>query len=397
MTRILALPELEVTGVLHDPAAATLTLHARVAAPAVACPACGQPTAHVHQYHRRPVRDLPWAGHRTVLLLTRRRLHCPACGQVFLEPCAAVAPRATTTQRYAAHLVAACRDTSVAAVARREGVGYKLVEGLYYAAAAAAYPSGPPAHAVRVLGLDEIAARKGRGDFKLVVVNGDTGAVLDQLPARDKATVAAYFAQWSPQQRAAVEEVTADFWESYHDLAAEFFPQARRTGDRFHVQKQVNTALNQTRIAEGRGRPRAERAELAELRSRLLRNGADLDAADRAWVQAAGRAYPALGVAYDLKERLRRMYEAAPSRQAAACRVGWWVKKARASGVAAYHKLADFMERWWGTILNYFVARRSNGVVEGCNNKIKLIKRRAYGFTNDSHFRLRVLMECDGT
>jgi transposase len=188
-----------------------------------------------------------------------------------------------------------------------------------------------------------------------------------------------------------------DYWDPYHDLAAEFFPQARRTGDRFHVQKQVNTALNQTRIAERRGRTSDERAELAELRSRLLRNGADLDAEDRAWVQDAGQAYPALGVVYDLKERLRRMYEEAPRRQAAAIRLGWWVKKARASGVAAYQKLADFMERWWDTILNYFVERRSNGVVEGCNNKIKLIKRRAYGFTNDSHFRLRVLMECDGT
>lgn len=397
MTRILALPDVEVTGVEHDPTAGTLTLHGRVCSGVVACPTCGAQTLTLHQYHRRPVRDLPWAGHRTVLLLTRRRWRCAACAQVFLEPCAAVAPRATTTRRFAAALVAACRDTSLAAVARQHAVGYKLVEGLYYATAATHHPVGPPRGAVRVLGLDEIAMRKGRGDFKLVVVNGETGAVLDQLPARDKATVAAYFAAWSPQQRAAVEEVTADFWAPYHDLAAAYFPQARRTGDRFHVQKAVNRALNQTRIAERRGRATAARAELAELRSRLLRNGADLDATDRAWVQAAGQAYPALGVAYELKERLRRMYEAAPTRRAAACRLGWWVKKARTSGLTAFTKLADFMDTWWETILNYFVERRSNGVVEGCNNKIKLIKRRGYGFTNDSHFRLRVLMECDGT
>ena len=50
------------------------------------------------------------------------------------------------------------------------------------------------------------------------------------------------------------------------------------------------------------------------------------------------------------------------------------------------------MDNWWETILNYFGERRSNAVVEGCNNKIKLIKRRGYGFINDSHFRLRVLL-----
>jgi transposase len=393
----LDLPGIEVTALERDPGAQTLLLHCRLAPGPVACPQCGQPTTRVHQWHRRRIRDLPWAGHRTWLLLTRRRLHCRVCGTIFFEPLAAVAPRATTTRRYAAHLIAACRDTSLAAVARREGVGYKLIEGLYYAAAAAQHPAGPPATPVRILGLDEIAARKGRGDFKLVIVNGETGAVVDQLAARDKATVRAYFAGWSAEHRAAVEEVTADFWEAYHDVAAEYFPQARRTGDRFHVQKAVNAALNQTRIAEQRGRAADERAELQELRGYLLRNGAALDPEDGAWVREAGQLYPALGVAYDLKERLRRMYEEAGSRHAAAIRLGWWVKKARTSGLRTFAKLADFMERWWETILIYFVERRSNGVVEGCNNKIKLIKRRAYGFMNDRHFRLRVLMECDGT
>ena len=385
------------TAIERDAHTQTLLLHCRLAPGPVACPICAQPTTSVHQYHRRRIRDLAWAGHPTWLLLTRRRLHCRPCGTVFLEPTATVAPRATTTRRYAAALVAACRDTSIAAVARREGVGYKLVEGLYYATAAARHPVGPPATPVRVLGLEEIAVRKGWGDFKLVVVNGETGMVLEQLPARDKATVRAYFADWPDDLRAQVAEVTADFWEPYHDVAAELFPQARRTGDRFHVQKQVNAVLNQTRIAQQRGRAAGERADLQELRGRLLRNGVDLAAEDQAWVRAAGQLYPVLGVAYDLKERLRRMYEEAASRQAAAIRLGWWVKKARACGLAGFAKLAAFVERWWEPILNYFVERHSNGVVEGCNNKIKLIKRRAYGFTNDSHFRLRVLMECDGT
>jgi hypothetical protein len=131
----------------------------------VACLHCGQPTAAVQQYHRRSVRDLAWAGQATTVRVTRRRLRCSACALVFLEPCAAVAPRATTTRRYAAYLVALCRDTSIAAVARREAVGYKLVEGLYYAAAAACHPGGPPRAPVRALDVDEIAARKGRGDL----------------------------------------------------------------------------------------------------------------------------------------------------------------------------------------------------------------------------------------
>ena len=376
-TQVLALPDMDVTALERTADPPPLTLYCRVRPQPVACPRCGACATAVHQYHRRLIRDHAWAGTPTYLRLTRRRLRCGAGARVFLEPCAAVAPWATITRRYAAYLVDCCRDTSLAAVARREAVGYKLVEGLYYAAATARYPGGPPAVPVTALGVDEIAARKGRGDFKLVVVNLVTGAVIEQLAARDKATVRAYFATGPPELRAQVQEVTADFWAAYHEVAAEFFPQARRTGDRFHVPKQVNEALNQTRIAERRGRPAAERAELGELRGAVLRNGADLNADDQAWVRDGGQVYPALGVAYDLKERLRRMYEAAASRQGAAVRLGWWVKKARASGLKAFEKLANFMERWWDTILNYFVERRTNGRVEGCNNKIKLIKRRA--------------------
>lgn len=55
----------------------------------------------------------------------------------------------------------------------------------------------------------------------------------------------------------------------------------------------------------------------------------------------------------------------------------------------------EFVGRWREPILNYFVRRTSSGMVEGLNNKIKLIKRQAFGFLNDAHFRLRVLMACE--
>jgi transposase len=142
---VLALPDVEVTALERTADPLRLTLHCRLRPQPIACPRCGAPTTALHQYHRRTIRDRAWAGTPTYLRLTRRRLRCGACATVFLEPCAGIAPRATTTRRYAAYLVELCRDTSLAAVARREAVGYKLVEGLYYAAATARYPGGSPA------------------------------------------------------------------------------------------------------------------------------------------------------------------------------------------------------------------------------------------------------------
>ncbi len=59
-------------------------------------------------------------------------------------------------------------------------------------------------------------------------------------------------------------------------------------------------------------------------------------------------------------------------------------------------KFVTTLRNWWEVILNYFADRLTSGMVEGLNNKLKLIKRLAYGYRNFEHFRLRVLIECDG-
>ncbi len=105
---------------------------------------------------------------------------------------------------------------------------------------------------------------------------------------------------------------------------------------------------------------------------------------------------PELEVVHTLKEELRTIYNTAADRATAATAVERWLAAAARSGVAALVKLGEFVARWREPILNYFVARTTSGLVEGLNNKIKLVKRRAFGFRNDDHFRLRVLLACDG-
>jgi len=63
---------------------------------------------------------------------------------------------------------------------------------------------------------------------------------------------------------------------------------------------------------------------------------------------------------------------------------------------AALGALLTTLHNWWDPILNYFNDHITSGLVEGLNNKGKRSKRRAYAFRNFEHFRLRVLVECDG-
>jgi transposase len=396
LTHCLHLPELVVTQLTFLRALGWLLIAVHSPAPTAPCPRCGQASAQVHQYHTRLVRDLAWADLRCVLQLVRRRFKCATCRRPFTEPLAALAPYARTTQRYAAHLLAAVRTATIAQVARAEQHGYHAVEGSVYRQAAATHPPGPPARRITRVGIDEIAARKGHGHYKLVLVDLETHQVFEQLPDRDKATVHGYFAQWSAAARAAVEEVTTDFWAAYHEVVADLLPTARIVGDRFHVQQHVNAAVNTVRREVQRRMAPVDRAWLQARRHVLLRNEEDLDAAAAVDLEIVKGYQPDLAVAHTLKERLRTIYETAPDRASAAAQLAQWLAAVAESGLAALVAVGEFVARWREPILNYFVRRTTSGLVEGLNNKIKLVKRRAFGFRNDAHFRLRVLLACNG-
>jgi transposase len=397
LTHCLNLPDLVVTQIAFLRPLGWMLVYVHAAAPSAACPRCGQLSIQPHQYHVRLVRDLAWTDLRCVLYLLRRRFKCGPCARPFTEPLAALAPHARTTRRYAAHLLAAVRVSTVAAVARTERHGYKAIEGSVYRQAILAHPPGPPASRIARLGIDEIAARKGHGHYKCVLVDLDAGCTFEQLADRDKATLRAYFGQWTPDQRAAVVEVATDFWATYHDIVAEFFPQARLVGDRFHVQQHVNAAVTTTRRAVQQQMNPADRQWVQAHRGLLVRNEEDLSRAQQIELEVLKAYQPELDAAHTHKEALRTLYNTMPDRPSAATALSGWLAAVAASGVAALVKLGEFVARWREPILNYFVARTTSGMVEGLNTKLKLVKRRAFGFRNDAHFRLRVLLACDGT
>ncbi len=168
LTHLLALPEFVVTHLEVADHAGYLVVGCQLARTSAVCPTCGYYSWQIHQFHPRRVRDRAWNGVPCYLEFAMRRFKCQRCRCPFTEALAAIAPHARTTRRYAAGLVAACREQSLQAVARREHLGYKAVEGCYYRHADAAcpvYPSRP----VRRLGIDEIATQKGRGHYRLVL------------------------------------------------------------------------------------------------------------------------------------------------------------------------------------------------------------------------------------
>lgn len=395
LTRVLALPELAVTHLEVAAWRGWLILHCVPTATEAICPSCAQPSSAIHQYHTRTVRDLSWAGYTCFLQLTRRRFDCAHCALPFTEPLAALAPHARMTCRYSEFLFAQCRERSLQQVVREQELGYKTVEANYYHQAHAQVAT--PLGLVQRLGIDEIALKKGHGQYALVLSDRDAGRVIALLPERSQAVLEAYLASWSAEQRAAVTDVMVDLWAPYHQAVRRQLPHVRLVADRFHVMKNLNERVNEARRTIQREASATERAHLKGCRWLLVKNVSDLSVTEQAELSNLKQQVPTLGRLHDLKEELRTIFEREVEQASASIRLEEWITAAQASGLSSLSKFVGTLRNWWTAILNYFPERLNSGFVEGLNNKIKLVKRRAFGFRNFAHFRLRVLIECGGT
>ncbi len=173
-------------------------------------------------------------------------------------------------------------------------------------------------------------------------------------------------------------------------------PNAQITADRFHVMKNLNDRVTAARRAIQRAAPEAEKGQLKGCRWLLVKNAEDLTNEEQAKLEAMFAVSPELKRLHDLKEAFRAVFETVPDRATALEQLAAWMRDVEQSGLASLTKFVTTLRNWWDVILNYFHMRLTSGFVEGMNNKLKLIKRLAYGYRNFTHFRLRVLVECDG-
>jgi transposase len=394
---LLDIPELHLSGYEKQPD--RVTISAELRRQSAVCSECGTRSTRRHGGKRIEVRDLPCFGRQIYVNLPRRRFKCRSCGKPFTERLAFVEFGTKFTRRYGEYVFAQCYERSLAAVASQEGISDTVVRDLYDRhSSAQVKPRGKP-KTLRVLGLDEISMKKGHRHFVCVITDLDRKRVLEVLGDRLKETVLAYFTGLPPSVRQSIRYVSIDMWEGYYQAVKEGLPKRVKVViDRFHVMKQLNAALTQCRRELQRAATTQEaKDELKGLRWILVTNESNLDAEQKARLRQLYRTCPNLKTCHRLKEEFRKIFDEETHRTHADQRLKNWKARARKTDLVSMQKFVDTLENWEEWILNYFTSGKiTNGVVEGLNNKIKLIKRRGYGYRNNGNFRQRVLTECAG-
>jgi transposase len=384
ITVLLGLPELRVKGEEETDHWIGVQVEYRVRE--VPCPWCGEMTGRVHSRRTQMKRDMRLWRKPVYLELCKRRFRCRVCGRVFSEPDPVCGMRKRTSGRFRSHLGREALEQPVRQVARKEGVGETLVRGCVTEEARMLLGTAASPEAPQVLGLDEFSIRKGQ-IYDTAIVDLERKAVIGVVSGRRQQEVADFFTALSNADRARV--VVMDMHEPFRQAVALCLPRAKVVVDKFHVLSHVHRALDQVRT--GIEPRQGKRGELYRARYLLLKARERLTPPQRTTLMALLGRYPQLHRAWLLKEWFRDWYRGT-GRAAAEVALAQWEASVRNQGPVSFKALFPMLRLWREEILNYFDYPYTNGFLEGKNNRIKVIKRTAYGYRNPQNFRQRIML-----
>ncbi|WP_392483192.1 ISL3 family transposase [Nostoc sp. C110] len=365
------------------------------------CPDCGIKSQKLHQNHRHIVKDLPFGDKSVFLEINRRQFKCEKCRKPFSEDLDFVRKKRTYTKRLAHKTIQEVLESDIRSVA---SIGIVTTDEIERMLKDASEDNGDlKPEDLKRLGIDEIALVKGKGNYCAVLVDLDTSKLLAILSDRTQEVIKKTLIEWGTEVLEQIEEVSIDLWKGYKNLVTELMPKAQVVADRFHVMVQINKELDTQRKQEKRNveqlrkkaKTSSKKAEyektLAGINKSkyvLLKNESDLNEEQKTKLIQVKEASSILKVMHEFKEKIRTIFNKTNNWYTAVFKLGIWLSKAK----QYFPNSNNTIIRWFDEIIAYFDNRTTSGVVEGINNKLKLIKRSAYGFRNFENFRVRCLL-----
>jgi transposase len=246
----------------------------------------------------------------------------------------------------------------------------------------------PPWKKLRVIGVDEVALQKGH-KYLTIVVNLKTGQIVYAGKDRTKETLITFFRGIGPTRCRRIKGIVMDMWSSYIAAATEYLPKAKLVFDRFHIISAYNKVLDIIRNYEYTNAQKEERGIIKGVRFLLLKNNEKLSENQKEKLDKLLEINKNLNLAYILKDDLSQLWDYNDKKEAE-FHLDLWIHKAYNSAIPAIMSIAGTILKYKKGILNYFDMPITTGKVEGINNKIKVLKRKAYGFRNMEYFTLKL-------
>ena len=355
------------------------------------CKECGR--THFGWYDRttRRVRDLSSGNTRVYLEFEVRRVLCRCCGKVKRERLDFLADNPFYTKRFAWFVGRRCRISTIKDVAEELNLDWHTVKELdkqyMRAQLVKAGTPGPKA-----IGIDEISIRRGH-TYRIVVSD-----LIRKRPIwfggadRSQASMSLFYGWLGQKKTQGIRLAVMDMWKPFRNATAEHAPQAAILFDKFHIMSHLGDALDKVRKAEYARLSGKDRRFIKGQKYTLLSNRENLTLEGRKSLKLLLAANKRLNTAYVLKESFGQLWDYR-SEVWARRFFDNWRASLKWQRLKPYEKFAQMIDRHWDGIAAYCKPENkvSLGFVEGLNNKIRVIQRRAYGLRDEEYLRLKIL------
>ena len=348
---------------------------------------------HSGWYDRRTrrIRDLSSGDTRIYLEIEVRRVQCRVCGKVKREQLDFLADNPFYTKRFSHYVGRRCRQGTIKDIALELQLDWDTVKSLemQYMRAQLAIAGTPGPKAI---GIDEISIRKGH-TYRIVVSD-----LIRRRPIwfggcdRSEASMAMFFEWLGKKKSTQIRLAVMDMWKPFRNATRTHAPQAAILFDKFHIMAHLGKALDTVRKSEYARLSGDKRRFIKGQKYTLLSHRENLDLDGKRALKTLLAANKRLNTAYLLKESFGQLWDYE--------REGWarkffdnWRASLKWQRLEPYEKFAEMIDRHWDGIAAYCKPENkvSLGFVEGLNNKIRVIQRRAYGLRDEEYLRLKIL------
>ena len=328
---------------------------------------------------------------RVYLDVESRRVFCRRCQKVKQEKLDWLANSPFYSKRFAFYIGRRCRDSSIQDVAQEFHLNWKTVKALekQYMLEQLRRAGNP---GPKVIGIDEVSVRKGH-TYRIVVSDlGRKRPIWFGGEDRSEKSLDLFYGWLGKKKSQRIQLAVMDMWKAFHQSTRKHAPQAAILFDKFHVIRHLNEALDKVRKTEYARLSGKDRRFIKGQQYTLLSRRENLDTEGRLALRTLLKANKRLNVAYLLKESFCQLWEYQKE--------GWarkffdnWRSSLKWQRLRPYEEFARMIDSHWDGIAAFIQSEEkvSLGFVEGLNNKIRVLQRRAYGLRDEEYLRLKVL------
>jgi len=367
------------------------------------CHNCGKRATKIHSKNPpRTIQHTSILDRKVYLQIKPVRYECEHCGSTTSELYDWCERNAKVTKALEEYIMRNLINSTIEDVSKKLKISYKTIAGVLDREVSKDVDWSKYTN-LETLGIDEISDRKGHQDYLAIIsAKSKLGelSVIAVLNDRSKDSIKTFLDSIPENLKKTVKSVCTDMYDGFVYAAIEVFGQQVVVVDRYHVSKLYRKPLDKLRIKEmGRLKEELSHEEYSKLEGMMwiLRKQHEcLTEADKDTLALLYKHSPILKKAHNYALKLTQIFNRHSKRKTAMTKINRWIESVEKSDLKIFNTFIKTLTKYKSSIANYFKARKNSGFVEGLNNKIKVMKRRCYGFFKPESYFQRLFLDLQG-